>query len=75
MGELAGHDGAPFLRRERDRSLSHRRLAQGRFVGDGRQRATANGVPHRRRIVRGPTGPAERLRVARGAHDRVSAVF
>ena len=29
MGELIGHDGAPFLRRERDRSLSHRRLAQG----------------------------------------------
>ena len=43
--------GAPFHRRERDRSLSHRRLAWA-AAGDGRQHNTANGCSGLR-IARG----------------------
>src|SRR5262245_39958364 len=45
MGELVGHDGAPFLRRERDPVSQPPTPAQGCFVGDGYQRDPANGVP------------------------------
>src|SRR5262249_49008701 len=45
MGELVGHDGAPFLRRERDRSLSHRRLAQGLLSVMVVNVTPPNGVP------------------------------